>query len=129
MSKRLLNGHDVEQVGEEQLKDLGYDIFPHGMVRILPEGWLYPSSATTFLDKIYNMEVSYAHPQFLLYTSICLSPSQRLLKQTRHVSSITVNQICVTLLILCLSLPSLHTVSGRRHPADDLPKVRHHLDG
>ncbi|XP_050726723.1 sulfotransferase 1C4-like isoform X2 [Eriocheir sinensis] len=56
MSKRLLSGHEVEQVGEEELKDIDYDIFRHGMVRILPEGWLYPSTATTFLDKIYNME-------------------------------------------------------------------------
>ena len=57
MNKRLLSGHEFEEVNEEQAKDMRLDVFTHGLVRILPEGWLYPTSATTILDKIQTMKV------------------------------------------------------------------------
>lgn len=57
MSKRLLTGHEVEEVSEKELKELGLDIFLHGMVRVKPEGWLYPATTPTYLDRIYNMKV------------------------------------------------------------------------
>ena len=64
MSKRLLSGHEFEEVKEEEAKNIGMDIFNHGSVRILPEGWLYPAIATTFLDKLHTMKVL-IHSSFL----------------------------------------------------------------
>ncbi|XP_045132232.1 sulfotransferase 1C4-like [Portunus trituberculatus] len=56
MSRQLLSGHKVEQASEEEVKKMEMVPFVRGIVRILPEGWLYPWSATIFLDKIYNMK-------------------------------------------------------------------------
>ncbi|XP_063864857.1 sulfotransferase 1E1-like isoform X1 [Scylla paramamosain] len=56
MSKQLLSGHTYEELKEEELKALDLDHFDHGVVRIQPEGWLYPGTAPIYLDKLYNME-------------------------------------------------------------------------
>ncbi|XP_063864878.1 sulfotransferase 1A1-like isoform X1 [Scylla paramamosain] len=56
MSRQLLSGHKVEQASEEEVTSMEIVPFVRGMVRILPEGWLYPGSAPTYLDKIYNMK-------------------------------------------------------------------------
>lgn len=57
MSRRLLSGHEVEKATEEVVTNTKMIPFLHGMVRILPEGWLYPGTAPTFLDKIQTMKV------------------------------------------------------------------------
>lgn len=57
MSKKLLNGHEVEEVSEEEGKEMDLDIFTHGLVHIKPEGWLYPASTAAFLDRMYNIKV------------------------------------------------------------------------
>ena len=57
MSMQLLSGHMVEQVSEEEVNNMEIVPYVRGIVRLLPEGWLYPWSATNFLDKIYNMKV------------------------------------------------------------------------
>ncbi|XP_050718718.1 sulfotransferase 1A1-like [Eriocheir sinensis] len=56
MSKRLLSGHEVEELTEEERKAINFDGFIHGIVRLKPDGWLYPGTAPAFLDRIYNME-------------------------------------------------------------------------
>ncbi|XP_045132110.1 sulfotransferase family cytosolic 1B member 1-like isoform X2 [Portunus trituberculatus] len=56
MSRQLLSGHKVEQASEEEVKKMEMVPFVRGIVRILPEGWLYSWSATNFLNKIYNMK-------------------------------------------------------------------------
>ncbi|KAK8405092.1 hypothetical protein O3P69_001582 [Scylla paramamosain] len=45
MSRQLLSGHKVEQASEEVVKNMKILSFIHGVVRILPEGWLYPGTA------------------------------------------------------------------------------------
>ena len=57
MSKRLLSGHEVEKVSDEEQKELSLDVYLHGLVRIKPEGWLYPATAPKYLDRIHKMEV------------------------------------------------------------------------
>ncbi|XP_050693912.1 sulfotransferase 1A1-like [Eriocheir sinensis] len=56
MSKQLLSGHVVEELTKEEQKAIGFNNFVHGIVRLKPEGWVYPGTAPTFLDRIYNME-------------------------------------------------------------------------
>lgn len=57
MSKQLLSGHKYEELKEEEVKAMDLDAFDHGLVRIQPEGWLYPGTTPIFLDGIYNMKV------------------------------------------------------------------------
>lgn len=68
MSKQLLSGHEVEELTKEEQKAIGFNNFVHGIVRLKPEGWVYPGTAPTFLDRIYNMEV-HTHA-FLVYACI-----------------------------------------------------------
>lgn len=70
MSKRLLSGHEVEEVSLEEVKELDLDICIHGMVRIKPEGWVYPGTAPAFLDRIHNMKVE-IYPR-LVYPPSCV---------------------------------------------------------
>ncbi|XP_063878075.1 sulfotransferase 1E1-like isoform X1 [Scylla paramamosain] len=56
MSRQLLSGHKVKQESEEVVKNMKMLPFIHGVVRILPEGWLYPGTAPTFIDRISNMK-------------------------------------------------------------------------
>ncbi|MPD05315.1 Estrogen sulfotransferase [Portunus trituberculatus] len=56
MSRQLLSGHKVEQASEEVVKNMKILPFIHGVVRILPEGWLYPGTAPTFIDRIHSVK-------------------------------------------------------------------------
>ncbi|KAK4320406.1 hypothetical protein Pmani_008715 [Petrolisthes manimaculis] len=59
MSKqRLLTGHEVEPMSEEWFtkKAQGHSTFTHGIVRILPDGWLYPGTTPRFLDRIQSVK-------------------------------------------------------------------------
>lgn len=58
MTEKLLSGHEVEEVSEKDLKEWGFDMFLHGMIRIKPDGWLYPTTTTRYLNRIYTMEVN-----------------------------------------------------------------------
>ncbi|XP_071533392.1 sulfotransferase 1A1-like [Panulirus ornatus] len=58
MSVRLRSGHVVEPVSEEWLAKMEkiQKLYNHGMVRLIPDGWLYPTVFTNFADKIYNFK-------------------------------------------------------------------------
>lgn len=51
-----MSGHKVEQASEEVVKNMKMIPFLHGLVRILPEGWLYPGTAPTFIDRIHSVK-------------------------------------------------------------------------
>lgn len=51
-----MNGQEYQELKDEEVKDIGCDIFLHGVVRILPEGWLYPALSVKYLDKIQTMK-------------------------------------------------------------------------
>lgn len=57
MNRRLLSGHEVELVSQEEANGMDLEIHKHGLVRILPEGWLYSGTVPTFLDNIYKMKI------------------------------------------------------------------------
>ncbi|KAK4288844.1 hypothetical protein Pmani_038157 [Petrolisthes manimaculis] len=59
MNKQLLlTGHDVEPMSEEWLTKMAEEqsTFRHGVVRILPDGWLYPSNTPRFLNRIQSFK-------------------------------------------------------------------------
>lgn len=58
MKRRLLSGHEAEVVNQETVIAMDIDIYKQGLVRLLPEGWLYTATAPTILDNIYTMKVS-----------------------------------------------------------------------
>lgn len=58
--KRLLSGHTVEPMSEEEWEEIMASgvIFPGPMVRLQPDGWLLPETMPQkYLDKIYTMKV------------------------------------------------------------------------
>lgn len=61
MSKhvRLLTGHEVESMSEEWLAKLAdnQSTYKHGVIRILPDGWLYPAASPRFLNRIQSFKV------------------------------------------------------------------------
>ncbi|KAK3861684.1 hypothetical protein Pcinc_032381 [Petrolisthes cinctipes] len=56
--KRLLSGHEYEPMSEEFRARMRKDqeAFSDTVLRILPEGWLYPGAAPKFLDKIQSFD-------------------------------------------------------------------------
>ncbi|KAK3884942.1 hypothetical protein Pcinc_010785 [Petrolisthes cinctipes] len=59
MSKqRLLTGHEVEPMSEEWLTKMAEEqsTFTHGVVRILPDGWLCPGTTPCFLNRIQSFK-------------------------------------------------------------------------
>ncbi|KAK4320237.1 hypothetical protein Pmani_008888 [Petrolisthes manimaculis] len=59
MSKqRLLTGHEVEPMSEEWLTKMAQEqsTYEHGVVRILPDGWLYPGTTPRFLNRIQSFK-------------------------------------------------------------------------
>lgn len=64
MSKqRLLTGHEVEPMSEEWLAKMAetHATFNHGIVRILPDGWLFPGTTPRFLNRVQSFNVSISH--------------------------------------------------------------------
>lgn len=60
MSQRLVSGHEVGVMDEEYLKRIGKRMnlcYKSGVIRIKPEGWLYPGKAQLSLDKLHTFEV------------------------------------------------------------------------
>lgn len=61
MKQRLISGHEVVAMDEEWLERVRKHQsmqFKHGVVRLMPEGWLYPAAASIYLDKLQTFEVS-----------------------------------------------------------------------
>ncbi|KAK3871144.1 hypothetical protein Pcinc_023706 [Petrolisthes cinctipes] len=59
MSKeRLLTGQEVEHMSEAWLTKMAEEQsnFTHGVVRILPDGWLYPGTTPRFLNRIQSVK-------------------------------------------------------------------------
>lgn len=64
MSKqRLLTGHEVEPMSEEWLAKTAenHETFKHGVIRILPDGWLFPGTTPRFLNRLQNFKVIISH--------------------------------------------------------------------
>ncbi|KAK4307670.1 hypothetical protein Pmani_020579 [Petrolisthes manimaculis] len=60
MSKqRLLTGHEVKPMSEEWLTKMAEEqsTYKHGVVRILPDGWLYPGTTPRFLNRIQSFKI------------------------------------------------------------------------
>ncbi|XP_069944425.1 sulfotransferase 1A1 [Cherax quadricarinatus] len=57
-STRLASGHEVVHMSEEWLARMGQDqtLYNNGMVRLLPDGWLYPTLFTEYAERIYNFK-------------------------------------------------------------------------
>ena len=75
MNRRLLSGNEVEEViSQGTAKDMDLAFHKHGLVRILPEGWLYSGKVPTYLDNIYTMTVSIRSIIYLhsFKTNLCL---------------------------------------------------------
>ncbi|XP_069192661.1 sulfotransferase 1E1-like isoform X2 [Procambarus clarkii] len=58
MGEQLASGHEVEAMSEEWLAKMEKEqtLYNHGMVRLLPGGWLYPASYLEYADRIYNFK-------------------------------------------------------------------------
>ncbi|KAK3867473.1 hypothetical protein Pcinc_027067 [Petrolisthes cinctipes] len=56
--RKLLTGHEVEDMSEEWQAKVGNDMepLPGGFVKIMPGGWIYPGRAPFFLDKIQSFQ-------------------------------------------------------------------------
>ncbi|KAK4303106.1 hypothetical protein Pmani_024850, partial [Petrolisthes manimaculis] len=56
--KRLLSGHEYEPMSEEWRARMRKDqeAYSDTILRVLPDGWLYPGAAPKFLDKIQNFD-------------------------------------------------------------------------
>ncbi|XP_042240620.1 sulfotransferase 1E1-like isoform X2 [Homarus americanus] len=57
-NQRLRSGHEVVPMSEEWLTRLEKDqkMYKQGMIRLMPDGWLYPTAFINFADRIYNFE-------------------------------------------------------------------------
>ncbi|KAK3871889.1 hypothetical protein Pcinc_022990 [Petrolisthes cinctipes] len=58
MARKLLTGQVVQEVSEEWKERVGKDLqeYKQGVVRILPEGWIYPGVSPFFLDKLQQFQ-------------------------------------------------------------------------
>ncbi|XP_069195419.1 sulfotransferase 1A1 isoform X2 [Procambarus clarkii] len=58
MSNQLASGHEVVAMSEEWMASMAQEqtLYKQGMVRLLPDGWLLPTSFTQYADTIYNFK-------------------------------------------------------------------------
>ncbi|KAK7070486.1 hypothetical protein SK128_026162 [Halocaridina rubra] len=58
MSQRLSSGHEVSVMSEEWLANMEKDQtgYKKGMIKLLPEGWLVPTSYLDYEKKIHNFK-------------------------------------------------------------------------
>ncbi|XP_045111116.1 sulfotransferase 1A1-like isoform X2 [Portunus trituberculatus] len=59
MKQWLISGHEVVTMDDEWLERIRKHQsmqYKHGVVRLMPEGWLYPATSAIFLDKLQTFE-------------------------------------------------------------------------
>lgn len=62
-----MTGHDYEPMSEEWMakKAETHKRYKHGVIRILPDGWLYPGTTPRFLNRIQSFKVNICHTSLL----------------------------------------------------------------